>query len=96
MKLFEELNNRSMEKICVFSPVEYFTQQEKEELFGLLRKEADKGLTSCLITDYILAFPFLVNKKIFETVLVDEDLYFEYINNGLDCLVKWGKDCIKE
>lgn len=92
MKLREELDNRSVEKKCVVAPIEYFTQQEKEELFGLLRKEADKGLTSCLITDYILAFPFLVNKKIFETVLVDEDLYFEYINNGLDCLVKWGKE----
>lgn len=89
MKLFEELNNRSVEKKCVIAPIEYFTNQEKEELFYILRKEADKGLTSCLITDYILAFPFLVNKQIFESILTDEGLYFEYMNNGLDCLVKW-------
>ncbi len=92
MKLFEELNNRSVEKKCVIAPIEYFTNQEKEELFHILRKEADKGLTSCLITDYILAFPFLVNKQIFESILTDEGLSFEYMNNGLDCLVKWGKD----
>jgi hypothetical protein len=92
MKLFEELNNRSVEKKCVIAPIEYFTNQEKEELFHILRKEADKGLTSCLITDYILAFPFLVNKQIFESILTDEGLSFEYLNNGLDCLIKWGKD----
>lgn len=92
MKLFEELNNRSVEKKCVIAPIEYFTNQEKEELFHILRKEADKGLTSCLITDYILAFPFLVNKQTFESILTDEGLSFEYMNNGLDCLVKWGKD----
>ena len=92
MKLFEELNNRSVEKKCVIAPIEYFTNQEKEELFHILRKEADKGLTSCLITDYILVFPFLVNKQTFESILSDEGLSFEYMNNGLDCIVKWGKD----
>lgn len=93
MKLFEELNNRSVEQKCVISPIEYFTNQEKEELFNIFRKEADKGLTSCLITDYILAFPFLVNKQIFESIIVDEGLSFEYLNHNLDCLVKWGKEC---
>ena len=93
MKLREELDNRAVEKKCVIAPIEYFTNQEKEELFHILRKEADKGLTSCLLSDYILTFPFLVNKKIFESVLLDEDLSFEYMNNDLDCLVKWGKEC---
>ena len=92
MKLREELDNRSVEKKSIIAPVNYFTNQEKEELFHILRKEADKGLTSCLISDYILAFPFLVNKKMFETVLLEEDLSFEYMNNGIDCLVKWGKE----
>ena len=73
MKLREELDNRSVEKKSIIAPVNYFTYQEKEELFHILRKEADNGLTSCLITDYIIAFPFLENKKIFETVLVVED-----------------------
>ena len=92
MKLREELDNRSVEKKSIIAPVNYFTNQEKEELFHILRKEADKGLTSCLITDYILAFPFLVHQQIFESILTDEGLFFEYMNNGLDCLVKWGKD----
>ena len=61
MKLREELDNRSVEKKGIVAPVDYFTNQEKEELFHILRKEADKGLTSCVITDYILSFPFLVN-----------------------------------
>ena len=99
MKLREELNNRSVEKRSIVAPVEYFTNQEKEELFHRLRKEADKGLTSCVLSDYVLTFPHLVNKKMFETVLKEEDLSFDYIQNGangnVDCLVKWGKDYIK-
>lgn len=92
MKLREELDNRSVEKKGIVAPVDYFTNQEKEELFHILRKEADKGLTSCVITDYILSFPFLVNKRIFESTLLDEGLSFEYVNQKLDCLVKWGKE----
>ena len=92
MKLREELDNRSVEKKSIIAPVNYFTNQEKEELFHILRKEAVIGLTTCLITDYILAFPILVSKQNFESILTDEGLFFEYMNNGLVCLVKWGKD----
>ena len=92
MKLREELDNRSIEKKGLVNVVDYFTNQEKQDLFYLLRKEADKGLTSFVLRDYTLSFPHLVNKQMFESVLKEEDLSFDFMNNGVDCLVKWGKD----
>ena len=41
MKLREELDNRSIEKKGLVNVVDYFTNQEKQDLFYLLRKEAD-------------------------------------------------------
>lgn len=94
MKLREELSNRSKVKKDLRYRVEDFTNYEKEDLFTILKREADKGLTSCVIQDYVLAYPYLVNKNKFEDILKDENLAFEYIPGcspgSIDCVVKWA------
>ena len=93
MKLCEELNNRSKVRFSLLEKVNRFAEYEKEDLFMILRKEADKGKNYCVIYDYILTFPYLVNKKMFEEVLSNEGLSYEYVDNKesgtIDCIVKW-------
>ena len=94
MKLCDELRDRVKNRIDEEQNKSlFYTNYEKEELFHILRRQANKGVSSYTIYDYVLSYPHLVNNKLFNKVLVDEGLTVDYVKGSrqgsYDAIVRW-------